>query len=1115
MILIMKYFSVSECRRAAALTLIAAMCLLLPVKADAYSDVGDDSEYAQAVNLLGIMGVANGSDDGCFHPEEFITRAEFLTMTAAAFPIDADSSHSFEDVPCGAYYEQAVGQAVNAGIIKGKSEKVFAPEELVTYQEAVAVTVRAYEKTTKIRIPVSGAAENIKAADGAEFWAKTDMDKAATYRFIPLDNTGILRPDNCITRGEASKLIGNAMLAMGERKTNDFTVPTKFIQTKMGNVFVKGDSIDIGVSTGCRLFGWEVRGFYGDIIKRGYSKTSNGKANLNFDDLDLGHYSLRVFAVDDNGIRQELAETFFAILEEHDFMQYSYKDSPFGINTSYYKPWEGWDSVTAGMIYLMGARNIRDGVGWQVTEKEKGVYTVYQPETVERFKKYGMTQLFATGFINPLYDNNATPWTKDGLEGFANYINGIYDVYDGYVEFVDVYNEYWAPGFGDQGGSRGQADALPKNYFNMIKATWEKTKPNHPESVLGIVIGNSTTYRAWTEELFGLGGMEYGDYLQYHTYTRFPETEIKADVEFMNEMIEKYGNGKQMKIWLTETGGHTASETNGLTMREQANLILRQHMVSFANGIEKVFVYNFMNDGFVQSDNEDNFGLVHNMSSVYGSFVPKESYVAYSVMTRQLSGLKFLETKSENEIYHYVFGNDKRKVNVLYSLEDCPVTLRTDSEVKVTDMMGVSKIYKPYNGRVYLDLSKEVLYAEGDFTVSNEAIPMQMYVKNAVVDSVTKFEFKPFAELKNTDICGAVSKDRFKLEDGYSFESPSENSEKTYIIDLEADGNTFARLRSEVQFTEAYELTADVEFDVKPESVDGKMDVKLTNHSDAPLEISGIKYTIAEYEGTFEVSASIEPLSEQTWQFSLPEVIPGRMYDVSLRIIRDGTVSQRVDFSGRYHYNRINKGRLPVGETSDEDKARALYIEKKAFDVVKIGGVGMDDDKDISAELWLSYDDDNLYIRAEVTDDVQGNSGLDAKIWNGDCMQIGISTESKAQSVQPKIYWELGFALTDRGKASWVWANTRGMDAGPADKLINGLEYKIERKSEAEKTVYEIMIPINGIAPLRPSVNDNLKMTVVFNEGDESGTRDGWITWGRGLAEAKQPASFNLIEIMN
>ena len=1096
------------------MTAAMLLCLSYPFNASAnFLDVNEDTKYANAINLLNVSGVVNGCGDGNFYPDEFVSRAEFITVTAAAFSFSADSEHSFEDIPTGAYYEDSVGMAVNMGIIKGKDEKRFAPNDFVTYQEAVAITVRAYEQTQKVKIPAGNFDSSLKR-DDFEDWSKNYFDKAVTYRFIPLDENNI-SPGNYISRGETAQLISNAMLTMGESKTDDFTVPVKFVQTKMGNVFVKGESIDIGVSAGCHILGWEVRSFYGDVLKKGYVKTSEGKANLNFNDLDFGHYSLNVFAFDKDGFKKDLAQTFFAILEDHDFMQYSCLDSPFGMNTSYYKPWVGWNSITADMIYLMGARNIRDGVGWQVTEKEKGVYTVYQPVTVERFKKYGMTQLFATGFINPLYDNNATPWTKEGIQAFANYVNGIYDVYDGYVKFVDVYNEYWAPNFGDQGGTRGQADSLPINYYNMIKATWDTVKPNHPDSVLGIVIGDSSTYRAWTEELFSYGAMNYGDYLQYHTYTRYPETEIKNDVEFMNELMEKYGNGKKMKIWLTETGGHTASEANGLSMREQANLIVRQNVVSLANGIEKVYVYNFMNDGYVQSNNEDNFGVVYNESSVYGSYVPKESYVAYSVMTRKLSGLNFIETKRADDIYHYVFGNDEKKVNILYSLEDTSVALNTNSEIKVTDMMGASKTYTPYNGKVFLDLSKEVLYVEGDFTLSDEILPMQMYVKNAVIDSETKFEFMPYAELKNVEIKGKVSDTKFDVSDGYVFESPQEKGERTYVIDLETDGNVFARMRSEVQFTDAYDINADVEFKDTDAGADGTMKLSVTNHSDTNLNISGVKYNIAEYEGVFDVSDVIEPLSTQTYNLELPKIVPGRMYDVSLRLVRDGNISHRVDYTGRYHYNRIKKGRLPVGATTVDDKSKALYVEKRAFEVVKTGGVGLDDDNDISAELWLTYDDNNIYIRTEVTDDVQGNSGSDANIWNGDCMQIGISTEKNAVSVQPKIYWEIGFALTDRGKRSWVWANPKGLDAGTAETLMKGIKYNIERNEAEKKTTYEIMLAFDDIAPIRPSKNDNLKMTVVLNEGDESGTRDGWLTWGKGLAEGKAPMKFNLIKVFD
>ena len=41
----------------------------------------------------------------------------------------------------------------------------------------------------------------------------------------------------------------------------------------------------------------------------------------------------------------------------------------------------------AEMIYNTGARNIRDGIPWSGLEKEKGVYTLYQPENNESFSK--------------------------------------------------------------------------------------------------------------------------------------------------------------------------------------------------------------------------------------------------------------------------------------------------------------------------------------------------------------------------------------------------------------------------------------------------------------------------------------------------------------------------------------------------------------------------------------------------------------------------------------------------------------------------------------------------------------------------------------------------------
>ncbi len=847
----MKYFSKGNRSKLMALTLCLAMVVttISSTALAAFDDVAANHPYSGAINFLNMMNVAKGDGNGKFYPEQFVTRGEFVTLTVAAFSLKGDAEHSFKDVPASAYYTEAVGKAVNAGIIRGKSADKFDPDAGVTHQEAATILVNAYEKTCNEKIPTSDAVKAFKDKDMVAAWAATNMDKAATYRFIPVGEEDMLRPVNGVTRGEAAQLISNVLLTLDESRTDDFSIDTKFIQTKYGNIFLRSEKADIGVKTGVRIFGWEVRGFYNDIVKKGYEKTQNGEATLNFDDLDLGHYSLKVFATDESGMRHNLAETFFAIIDDYDFMKIAYNESPFGINTSFYKPYDGWDpNATHEMIYNMGARNIRDGVGWRDTESVKGEYKSYQPETVEIFKKYGMTELYSAGYSNDLYDGGGTPYSEEGLQAFANYVKALYDIYDGYVQYVDVHNEWWSAKFGDAFGSK--ADSRADIYAELVKKTWNTVKPSYPDSQLGIVIGDSSTYRAWTEELFACGALNHADYLQYHTYTRTPETEIKADVEFMNEMIAKYGKGKKIGIWLTETGGHTASEANGLTMREQANLIPRQHVVSFANGIEKVYNYNLMNDGAVQSDNEDNFGLVYNMTSVYGSLVPKEAYVSYSVMTRQLTGLEFAETKRADNIHHYVFTNNNKKVEVLYSLEDTSVTLLTDKPVKATNIMGVENIYYPLDGKIYMDLCPDILYLEGDFTVSEEAIPLQLYVKNAVVDSETQFDFQPFGELTGKNITGRVGKDIFKITDDYYFKAPAEICDRAYIIDIESGNKPFARLRQDVAFTNAYTLNATAEFKATASNVDGTMMLSLTNHANSDLDIEGIQYTILEKEGT-------------------------------------------------------------------------------------------------------------------------------------------------------------------------------------------------------------------------------------------------------------------------
>ncbi len=1050
---------------------------------------------------------ANGNELD-FVVREFITRAEFLTMAAAALEIEGNGEHKFADVPDGAYYKDALNKAVSAGVINGKTAGVFAPDETLTQQEAATILVKALEKHFGRKLSTSNALASFTDGNNVEVWAKEIMDKAATLEVIPADKGKMLKPLAGVTKGEAAQLIDNVLDIAEKAGIDDFEQKTEFIQTVGGNVYLRSEKADIGVSTGVRLFGWEVRGFYGDIAQKGYAKTENGKVTLNFDDLDLGHYSLKAFATDKNGIKHNLAETFFAIIDDYDFMKIPYDEARFGMNTSYYLTGNGWDSGnTAEMVYRTGARNIRDGIGWAHTEPEKGKYQSFQPETVERFKKYGMTELYSAGYRNPLYDGGATPYTQEGLQAFADYVNGLYNVYDGYVQYVDVHNEWWS-GFGDAGGSK--ADSRADIYADMVKKTWNAVKPNHPDSKLGIVVGNSSAYRDWTEELFQCGALEYGDYLQYHTYTRKPETEIKADAEFFNEMVEKYGKGKKLNIWLTETGGHTASAANGLTTRDQANLIPRQHMVAFANGIEKVYTYNFMNDGLMAVDNEHNFGMVYNLKSEYGAHAPKESYAAYANMTRQLTGADFKEDKSNGDVIHYVFADDDRQVDVLYSLKETPVTLLTQKAVKITDIVGKVNIYEPLNGKIYLDLCTDVLYAEGEFDVAADAIPVELTVKNAVSGGKTKMVFDAKGEFAGADITGRADNNTFKLADNYTFKAPDEARTNYYIIDLEKGGKPFARLRSIVKFDSLLKIDAEAEFSATLEKVGGAIKLNVKNDSDDTVNVEGVKYKIAGAEGIFEAAETIAAQQTVTMKFDLPEVVPGRMYDIELWLICDGEISQDADYVGTYQYNRMYRGKMPVGETKESDKAEALHIQPDSFVRYNVG-----DESSLDSDVWISYDDDYLYVRAEVKDDVNINNNVENGIWNGDCMQLDFTNERYRFDTDPKVFWEYGFSLTAKGKASWVWSAPNGKSDTALENASPGAKYDVVRDEKNKLTTYEIQIPWTDMAPVtKPTKEDALCVTMVFNEGDYN-VRDGWTTWGHGVAETKNPAKYNVIKVID
>lgn len=108
------------------------------VKADDGFIDGDPLEY------LENKGIMEGYEDGKLHPERTLTRGEFATILSRAYPdvITNKLAFKFSDLPETHWAYQYIQKAVNAGWLKGNTDGTFAPDENITYEQAVTVICR-------------------------------------------------------------------------------------------------------------------------------------------------------------------------------------------------------------------------------------------------------------------------------------------------------------------------------------------------------------------------------------------------------------------------------------------------------------------------------------------------------------------------------------------------------------------------------------------------------------------------------------------------------------------------------------------------------------------------------------------------------------------------------------------------------------------------------------------------------------------------------------------------------------------------------------------------------------------------------------------------------------
>lgn len=130
------------------IALVVAICSLqIGAFAMEFNDVYVTDSYCMAVDRLSNKGVIQGRGDGNFYPNDNTTRAEICTFIARANNYNAayysNLTTPFTDVSKGNWAEPYISYCYENNFVNGMDAESFAPNNNVTYEQAIKIAVCA------------------------------------------------------------------------------------------------------------------------------------------------------------------------------------------------------------------------------------------------------------------------------------------------------------------------------------------------------------------------------------------------------------------------------------------------------------------------------------------------------------------------------------------------------------------------------------------------------------------------------------------------------------------------------------------------------------------------------------------------------------------------------------------------------------------------------------------------------------------------------------------------------------------------------------------------------------------------------------------------------------
>ena len=299
-----------------------------------------------------------------------------------------------------------------------------------------------------------------------------------------------------------------------------------------------------------------------------------------------------------------------------------------------------------------GVKYARCQTGWNLCEKEKGVYTFeWLDSVIDNLLSRGVQPWLSVTFGNRLYMPDVPEWNKtcvgcvplcfgeEALQAWKNFVREIAKRYKGRVTHYEIWNEpeikpFWYP-----------EEPSGTKYAELVRLTGGIIREENPGARIGAVVSSARAFRFIRQLLESLKPEEL-DFFCYHIYSRFPEHGHVSLMGQLHALLDEHGM-QHVQVWQGEGGypswayeGHWLVREGCDDERPQAVYLLRRYFLDMACGAAMSSFFQMVDlwEKPYAKANEvlkkpAGHGILHGIE-----YTPKESYRAISHMAAIFSG---------------------------------------------------------------------------------------------------------------------------------------------------------------------------------------------------------------------------------------------------------------------------------------------------------------------------------------------------------------------------------------------------------------------------------------------------------------------------------------------